>query len=94
MYIDGSVLSICREFSNAVRVVVDGANSEWIPIVLGVSEGSVFGPLLFILYTNETFELVEKDYKHLIDYSGVVKSLVQDTNSPKIKALVGADPGL
>ena len=39
--------------------MVDGATSEWIPIVSGVPRGSVLGLLLFILYTSEIFELVE-----------------------------------
>ena len=41
----GSVLSICREFlSNRMqRVLVDGATSEWIPIVSGVPQGSELG---------------------------------------------------
>ena len=57
----GSVLSICRKFlsNSRQRVVVDGATSEWIPIVFGVPLGSVLGPLLFIIYTSEMFELLE-----------------------------------
>ena len=57
----GSVLSICREFlsNRRQRVVVDGVTSECITIVSGVTQGSVLGPLLFILYTSEMFEPVE-----------------------------------
>ena len=56
-----SVLSVCREFlsSRRERVVVDGATSEWIPIVSCVPQGSWLDPLLFILYTSEMFELVD-----------------------------------
>ena len=56
----GTVLYICREFlSNCrQRAVVDSATSEWIPIVSGLPQGSLLGPLLFILYTSEMFELV------------------------------------
>ena len=69
---DGSVLSICREFlsNRRKRVVVDGAASEWIPIVSGVRQGSVLGPLLFILYTSEMFELVENSiYSYADDFA-------------------------
>ena len=59
--VDGSVLSICRVFfsNRRKRIVVDGATSEWIPIVSGLPQGSVLGPLLFILYTSEMFDLIE-----------------------------------
>ena len=65
------MLSICREFlsSRSQRVVVDGATSEWIPIVSGVTQGSVLGPLLFILYISEIFELVvNRLYAYADDY--------------------------
>ena len=48
--------------------MVDCAASEWIPIISGMSQGSVLGSLLFILYTSEMFELVEnKQYAYADD---------------------------
>ena len=64
------MLSICWEFlsNRRQRVVVDGATSEWIELVSGMPQGSLLGPLLFILYAREMFELVENRlYAHRVD---------------------------
>ena len=65
------MLSICREFltDHRQRVVVDGASCEWILIVSGMPQGSVLGPILFILYTSEMFDLVENRFLAYADDS-------------------------
>ena len=55
-----SVLSILTQFlsNRSQHVMVDGCWSKLVD-VSGVSQGSVLGPLLFLLYTSELFSILE-----------------------------------
>ena len=50
--VGGIVLSICREFlsNRRQRVVVDGATSEWIPVISGVPSQCVGSSSVHPLY--------------------------------------------
>ena len=39
--------------------MVDGCRSKLVNVVSGVLQGSVMGPLLFLLYTSELFSIFE-----------------------------------
>ena len=59
--IRGSVLSALTQFQSnrSQHVTVDGCRSKLFNVVSGVPQGSVFGPLLFLLFTPELFSILE-----------------------------------
>ena len=59
--IGGSVLSVLMQFisNRSQYVLVDGCGSKLVNVVSGVPQGSVFGPLLFLLHTSELFSILE-----------------------------------
>ena len=66
--IGGNVISIIEQFltSRRQRVKIDGSFSEYVNVVSGVPQGSVLGPLLFVIYTADLFDVVEN---RLVNYA-------------------------
>ena len=67
--ISGSLLSwFCSYLDNRVqRVVLPGGYSEWRPIKAGVPQGSILGPLLFILYINDIVHEIHSNIRLFAD---------------------------
>ena len=61
------------------RVTIDGQISDWQPIAAGVPQGSILGPLLFLVYINDLSEVVKSNVKIFADDTFIYR--VVDSNS-------------
>ena len=64
--------------------MVDGCRSKLVNVVSGVPQGSVLGPLLFLLYTSELFSVLENK---LIGYTDD-STLIAVVPSPGLRVAV------
>ena len=67
--ITGPTLNWISEFLSGRTqcVVVDGAESRWIPVTSGVPQGTVLAPLLFLLYNNDLPDRVSSSVRLFAD---------------------------
>ena len=67
--IEGEYINIVEDFlaDRKQRVVIDGQKSYWTSIESGVPQGSILGPLLFLVYINDLIDSVESDIRIFAD---------------------------
>ena len=65
------------------RVVMGDVYSDWVDVLSGVPQGSVIGPLLFLIYINDLPDVVNNFCKLFADDSQLVARIrnIQDFNS-------------
>ena len=85
MGIDNKFVNIIRNFlcDRTMRVVVGDALSEEKTVLSGVPQGSVIGPLLFLLFINDLPESIKSVIRIFADD---VKMVVNPTNMPEIES--------
>ena len=65
----GTTLNWIEDFlkNRTQKVMVNGAGSEWENVTSGIPQGSVLGPILFVIYINDLPDTVESDSYLLAD---------------------------
>ena len=67
--VSGSLLTWFSDYLNnrKQRVVIPGASSFWTSVKAGVPQGSILGPLLFLLYINNIVENINSSFRLFAD---------------------------
>ena len=75
--IDGSLLNWLRHFlvGRKQRVVVRGSCSDWSRVTSGTPQGTILGPLLFLLYINDITECISSTVKLYADDTKIYREI-------------------
>ena len=65
------------------RVLLNGQTSKWSQIKAGVLQGSILGPLLFLVYINDLPERLTSNVKLFADDTSIF-SVVRDSSSSSL----------
>jgi hypothetical protein len=67
------------------RVVLNGFSSEWLSVDSGVPQGSVLGPILFVIYINDIDQNIDSNLLKFADDTKVYRALVTDDDVSKLQ---------
>ena len=79
--IDGPLFDLIKDYllNRKQRVVLNGQTSDWADVKAGVPQGSILGPLLFLVYINDLPEGLKNNAKLFADDTSIF-SVVNDIN--------------
>ena len=80
--ISGNLLNVITDFlyQRKQRVVLNGQHSSWTNVQAGVPQGSILGPLFYLVYINDLSDGLTSNQKLFADGTSLF-SIVQNINS-------------
>ena len=84
--VSGNLLNLFCSFLNDrnQRVVLNGQLSDWAPILAGVPQGSILGPLLFLIYINDLPDNLNSLIKIFADNNSLFCTVYDPNHSAKV----------
>ena len=81
MGISGELYNLLENYLSGrfQRVILNGQHSSWKPILAGVPQGSILGPLLFLIYINDLPNELKSNVKLFADDTSIF-TIVKDIN--------------
>ena len=67
------------------HVCLEGMASEWVEVISGVPQGSVLGPLLFLIYINDLDEGIKSLILKFADDTKIFRKIVSDEDSRQLQ---------
>ena len=93
--ISGNLLKVLKHFltNRKQKVVLNGQSSSWINVKAGVHQGSILGPLLFLIYINNLADGLSSNTKFFADdtsnfsiiHDSVITTLELNSDPARIK---------
>ena len=63
------------------RVVCEGEMSSWVPVTSGVTQGSVIGPILLVVYINDILAKLQSKVRLFVDDTTVYMAVTNETDT-------------
>ena len=85
--VQGKTLGWIESFlvGRSQTVVLDGKSSDELPVLLGVPQGSVLGPILFLLYIHNLSENVQSQVHFFADDTAILLTVQGPNDSERFQ---------